>query len=64
MKHVEIALIDFLVKDYKAATETYFFGVILSIFHKFCLKNPKNENFWKIFGRELEDTMVHYVTEF
>ena len=44
MKHIEIALIAFLLKDYKASTETCFFGAILSIFHIFGHKNPKNEN--------------------
>ena len=64
MKHIEIALIAFLLKDYKAATETCFFGAILSIFYIFGLKNPKNENFCKIFGRKLEDTMIHYLGDF
>ena len=64
MKHMEIALIAFLLKDYKAATETCFFGAILPYFHIFGFKNPKNENFWKIFGRKLDDTMMHYLGDF
>ena len=56
-KHTEIALVTIPVRNKKADTRTWFFGAILAIFHKFGLRNPKNQYF-------LKNTLAHYLAKF